>query len=79
VLTVTLAQAKAQLSELLNKVEAGEEVIVTRRGKAVARIGPATRPRRRLPLEELAALHAKGSPLQRPSMELLAEERDESR
>jgi prevent-host-death family protein len=79
VLTVTLAQAKAQLSELLNKVEAGEEVIVTRRGKAVACIGPATRQRRPLPLEELEALHAKGSPLQRPSMELLAEERDESR
>jgi prevent-host-death family protein len=79
VLTVTLAQAKAQLSELLNKVEADEEVIVTRRGKAVARIGPATRLRRRLPLEELEALHAKGAPLQRPSMELLAEERDESR
>ena len=78
-LTVTLAQAKAQLSELLDKVEAGEEVIVTRRGKAVAQIRPPTRQRRRLPLEELEALHAKGLALQRPSMELLAEERDEGR
>jgi len=78
-LTVTLAQAKAQLSELLNKVEAGEEVIITRRGKAVARIGPALQQRRPLPLDTLAALHAKGRPLERPSMELLRAERDEGR
>jgi antitoxin (DNA-binding transcriptional repressor) of toxin-antitoxin stability system len=78
-LTVTLAQAKAQLSEILNKVEAGEEVIVTRRGKAVAHIRAATRQRQRLPLEELEALRAKGRPLSRPSMDLLAEERDEGR
>jgi prevent-host-death family protein len=76
-LTVTLAQAKAQLSELLTKVEAGEEVIVTRRGRPVAHIRPPTR--QRLPLAELEALHAKGRALQRPSMELLAEERDEAR
>lgn len=37
-LTATLAQAKVQLSELLNKVEAGEEVVVTRRGRPVAQI-----------------------------------------
>ncbi len=78
-LTVTLAQAKAQLSELLNKVEAGEEVIVTRRGRPVARIGPAVQQRQPLPLEALAALHAKGRPLERPSMELLRAERDEGR
>jgi len=34
--TVNLAQAKAHLSELLDKVEAGEEVIITRHGRAVA-------------------------------------------
>jgi antitoxin (DNA-binding transcriptional repressor) of toxin-antitoxin stability system len=33
---VTVAQAKAKLSELLKQVEAGEEVIITRRGKPVA-------------------------------------------
>lgn len=36
--TVGLAEAKAQLSELLNAVEAGDEVVITRRGKAVARL-----------------------------------------
>lgn len=38
-----LADAKARLSELVNRVEAGETVEITRRGKPVARIVPAQR------------------------------------
>jgi prevent-host-death family protein len=34
--TVNLAQAKAGLSALLNAVEAGEELVITRRGRPVA-------------------------------------------
>lgn len=41
---VAVAEAKAQLSDLLRQVEAGQEVIVTRNGEPVARIGP-VRPR----------------------------------
>ena len=33
---VSVAEARARLSELMRRVEAGEEVIITRRGKAVA-------------------------------------------
>lgn len=42
--------AKANLSKLLDAVERGEEVTITRRGKPVARLVPATteRPPRRL-------------------------------
>lgn len=36
--TVGLAEAKAQLSALLDAVEAGEEVVITRRGQPVARV-----------------------------------------
>ena len=36
--TVSVAGAKAHLSELLDQVDAGEEVMVTRRGKPIARI-----------------------------------------
>jgi antitoxin (DNA-binding transcriptional repressor) of toxin-antitoxin stability system len=36
--TVGLAQAKAELSALLDAVEAGDEVVITRRGTAVARL-----------------------------------------
>lgn len=35
---VSLASAKAHLSELLDRVEMGESVEITRRGKTVARI-----------------------------------------
>jgi prevent-host-death family protein len=35
---VTIHQAKANLSELIEKVAAGEEVIITREAKSVARL-----------------------------------------
>jgi prevent-host-death family protein len=75
--TVNLAQAKAHLSELLDKVQAGEEVAITRRGHPVAHILPALRPRKPLPLQELAAFRATMPRLRRPSAELLREARDE--
>ena len=36
--SVNLAEAKAGLSALLDAVEAGEEVVITRRGRSVARL-----------------------------------------
>ena len=36
--TIGLAEAKAQLSALLDAVEAGDEVVITRRGQVVARL-----------------------------------------
>lgn len=36
--SVTVADAKARLSAVLAEVEAGGEVVITRRGRAVARI-----------------------------------------
>lgn len=76
-LTVNLAQAKARLSELLDKVEAGEEVVITRRGVAVARLSEAVRPKKPLPLEELAEFRRTMPELSRPSAEILRELRDE--
>ena len=75
--TINLTQAKARLSELLDRIEAGHEVVITRRGKAVAHLSPATRPRNPLPLAELAAFRASMSRLRRPAAELLREVRDE--
>ena len=37
---VALFVAKNRLSELINRVEAGEEISITRRGKVVARLVP---------------------------------------
>jgi prevent-host-death family protein len=76
--TVNLAQAKAHLSELLDRVEAGEEVTVTRHGRAVAHIHPVSRPKRPLRLDDLAAFRATIPPLRGPSTELLREARDEA-
>lgn len=33
-------EAKSRLGQLLDRVEAGEEVVITRRGRAVARLVP---------------------------------------
>ncbi len=42
---VTVYEAKTHLSALLNAVEAGEEIVVTRHGRPVARITAVERPR----------------------------------
>jgi len=41
--TVNIHEAKTHLSRLLKRVEAGEEIIVARAGKPVAKLVPATR------------------------------------
>ncbi len=38
--TISAAEAKAGLSDLLRRAESGEEIIVTRNGEPVAQIGP---------------------------------------
>ena len=51
--TVNLAQAKAHLSELLDKVEGGEDVVISRHGRPVAHLSGISQPKR--PLRPLAA------------------------
>jgi prevent-host-death family protein len=46
--TCTVAEAKAHLSELLARVEGGEELLITRRGRPVANLSP-VRPIKRPP------------------------------
>ena len=46
---VTVAQAKAQLSSLLDAVEAGQAVVITRRGKPIAELVPRCSIRNLLP------------------------------
>ena len=45
--TVNVHQAKTHLSRLLERVEAGEEIVLARNGKAVARLVPVGRVARR--------------------------------
>ena len=55
-LTVNIGEAKTRLSELLVRVEAGEEVVIARGGLPIARLSPVDEleARRRLIRETLA-------------------------
>lgn len=78
-LRVSLAEAKARLSELLDKVEAGEEVIITRHGREVARLRGITQKKGPIPFEELAKFRAKMPRLRTSSAKLIRQMRDEGR
>ncbi len=51
-ITVGAFEAKTKLSSLLDKVEAGEEVVITRHGKPVARLVAPAEPARKMTGEE---------------------------
>jgi prevent-host-death family protein len=53
-----LSDAKAKLSDLVDRAEAGEEVTILRRGRPVAKIVPLERPRTPLDIEGLRGLTA---------------------
>jgi prevent-host-death family protein len=44
---VSVHEAKTHLSRLLRRVAAGEEIVIARSGKPVARLTPVTKPKRR--------------------------------
>ena len=76
---INLAHAKAHLSELLDRVEAGEELVITRHGKPVAQLSPIITPKQPIDFEALAALRATMPPLRKSSAELIREMRDDER
>jgi len=53
---INLADAKAHLSELVDRVEAGETIDILRRGKLVARLTSPERPRKPINLAQLKAV-----------------------
>ena len=73
--TISLAEAKVRLSEILNEVEAGGEVVITRHGKPVARVVSAHGPLKALP--SLMAFRASLPRARTSSAELLRVLRDE--
>ena len=64
--SVSLAEAKAHLSALVERAEAGDEIDITRRGKLVARLVPARQPRKPIDWASLEKLRA-SMPLQTES------------
>jgi prevent-host-death family protein len=77
--TYSIADAKAHFSELIAQAEAGEEVIITRRGTPVARIQSVRPPRKPMPIAELEASLAVQEVAATPSIERLQALRDEAR
>ncbi|HEY1364299.1 MAG TPA: type II toxin-antitoxin system prevent-host-death family antitoxin [Xanthobacteraceae bacterium] len=76
---VTLADAKAHLSRLIDRAVAGDTVRITRRGRPVAQISAIERPRRPIDPSVLRAL-TDAVPIQRESArELLRRMRDQDR
>jgi prevent-host-death family protein len=75
----SLADAKARLSELVDRAAAGEAVEITRRGKPVAQLVPAQRPRKPIDVAALRAV-AETMPKQKESTRrLIRRMRDDSR
>lgn len=73
---VTEADAKARLSDLRDQVEAGEEVVITRRGQPVARLSQVEKPKEAV--KSLAEFRARMARWRKPSADLLRETREES-
>jgi len=78
-LTVSLVEAKAHLSELLDKVEGGETVVITRHGKPVANVTAAVQKKQPIDFKELAEFRKTMPRWRKPSSDLLREMRDEER
>ena len=76
--TVSVAEAKTHLSELIAAVETGDEIVITKRGVPVATILPLPRPRKKVDLEWLRELTA-GMPMGEDSMTVIRQMRDEVR
>ncbi|MGN6592899.1 MAG: type II toxin-antitoxin system Phd/YefM family antitoxin [Terriglobales bacterium] len=69
-------EARQNLSKLLAEVAKGNEIIITDRGKDVARLGP---PPARVPFPDLAEFRARMPKFYPPLTQTLIEEREEER
>jgi prevent-host-death family protein len=73
--TVSIAEAKARLSEL---IASGEEIVVTKRGVPVATLQPLPAPRKKVDLAWLREM-TKDMPMGPDSMTVIRQMRDEAR
>ncbi len=76
---ISLAEAKAHLSELVDRVEAGDSISITRRGKPVAQLTGAARPRKPIDIISLKAFTATLPLQQVGAAQLIREMRDGDR
>ncbi|SEG61504.1 type II toxin-antitoxin system Phd/YefM family antitoxin [Bosea lathyri] len=77
--SVSLADAKAHLSELVDRAIAGEEICITRRGTPVARLTPIRPAKRRIDIAELRAVTEGSTPQTESAGEFMRRMRDDAR
>ena len=75
--TVTVAHAKARLSKILARVENGGEVVITRRGRPIAKLSSIKRPRKPIDFKALDLLLSRQRVSRVPSVRLIRKMRDE--
>jgi prevent-host-death family protein len=75
---VSVVQAKAHFSKILEKVESGEEVLITRRGTPIARLSSVERAKSPLQLDAIDAFRASLIPVAERSADLVRRMRDGS-
>ena len=73
----SIADAKARLSEIIERVESGESVEITKRGKHVATLGPAERKLVPVDVDRLERLAARLPVQKQSAVDLIREMRDE--
>jgi prevent-host-death family protein len=73
--TVKVAEAKTHLSELLNRVEAGEEIIIARGNDAIARlVAIDTRRQRLAAIDAVRALRSQAKPVNQEEIQAWKQE-----
>jgi len=74
--TVSVAEAKARLSEILDRVLTGTEVLITRRGRPIAKIAALEQPKQPIDFAEIDALRESMPKTKTSSVELVRRARD---
>ena len=75
--TVGVGEARRNLSALVNEVKKGREIVITERGRPVAKLVPHDRPRRGSP-SNVVAVRRRRPVLDPPLSAILNEEREDT-
>ena len=75
--TFSVAEAKAHMSELLDRAEKGEKVVITRRGEPIVQLAPIRHAKPGIDFARLRALRAVMPKAKTPAHKVVRKMRDE--
>lgn len=78
-MNIGIAEAKAKLSELIERAQKGEEIVIERHGKPVARLTAETVARRPMDIEAIKRLRDSMPESNTPAGETVRQMRDDAR